>query len=112
MLETPGHSFSQVKFVSVHVVGSYVKGKATPNDLDILVDAIGCGKRMRLDSGGILDTRLPACWGNNRVKIAELSAFVWLTRGMKKVHRLLKSAEATEFDVMVEIYPNFNLDEA
>lgn len=107
VLETPGYDRDAILFKKIYVVGSYVKGKTEPNDLDILIFTEDKGRGITLTEGGILDKEYKRRYGISRVKLAESQAYMWLTRGMKKVHRLNGNIDTTKFDVMVEIYPDF-----
>lgn len=109
VLLTPGYDHEYVRFKKIMVVGSFVKGKAEPNDLDLLIDCEEGGAVIRIEDGGILDKEYLRRYGIERVARSKYSAFIWLTKGMKKVHRIDAFEECTEFDVIVELYPNFSV---
>lgn len=110
---TPLHSHEYVNFKSIYVVGSFVKGKEQPNDLDILIDYEEGGARCRVFDGGLLDKAYLQSYGIRRTKLSGACAFVWLTKGMRKVHRIpadpADCGETQFFDVRVQIYPEFKL---
>jgi hypothetical protein len=111
ILITPMMDRDYVKFYSIHAVGSFVKGKLEPNDLDLLIHLEGLGKGTKLSEGGILDKEYKRRYGMHVVVNSERHAYKWLTRGMRHIHRLNAYEEETIFYVKVEIYPKFELND-
>lgn len=102
---TPGYSAEYLDFISIYIVGSYAKRAAEPNDLDLLISTRGGGKMMSVyDDNCIIDKKYLRSTGIKTVRDSLDAGFIWLTKGMKKVHRLDARRERTVFDTKIELY--------
>lgn len=97
-LELEGCEYKKIKVEKVWVFGSAIKGSLFPNDLDLLI------KSTNFDLTPFQE-RLHAKNSTNEF-------FKWLSKGMKKVSRHDWMDEITSIDKLVEIWPNFELDES
>jgi predicted nucleotidyltransferase len=108
LLATPLCSNEAVRFKRVWVFGSVAKGSATPNDLDLLIEAEECGQRRSWRQTKI-DKEYQRRYGMQMAPFARDEALKWLTRGMRKVSRHWADQEATPIDVKVLLYPRNDL---
>lgn len=110
LLNTNGYNYGEIKFTRIYAVGSFVKGKLEPNDLDLLICYKPQGRHTTTqDEGYILDKRYLRTYGIRVVSCAIEYAFKWLTKGMRNVHRLDARIDVTKYDVKIEIWPKFNI---
>ncbi|MEE7625399.1 hypothetical protein V3O24_04435 [Methylobacter sp. Wu8] len=92
--------FSYSIFSSNSDFGSFVKGEEFPNDLDLLINYEVGGHYLSVSDGGILDQQYLRSYGMERTKPSDDVAFIWLTKDMKKVHRLnARCAPRTVYDL-------------
>jgi hypothetical protein len=111
VLVTPGHSYDSVIFEEIWVFGSTIKGSIEPNDLDILIRLKGNGEHRSLAKGAIRDERYFRLTGYSYPMDSERTAYIWLTRNMRKVSRHhFEDEKGLGIDVMKMIYPRFELD--
>lgn len=108
ILLTPGYNYEFVEFEKIYVVGSFITDKEFPNDLDILIFCKVGSTRIKLENG-IIDKEYLSRYGIKRTKLSIDYALKWLTKGMKKVHRLDANQELTDFPIKIELYPKFSL---
>jgi predicted nucleotidyltransferase len=108
LLATPLCNYEAVRIKRIWVFGSVAKGSETPNDLDLLIEAEYCGRRRNWRQGKINKQYLRS-YGYKDAIDARHEAMKWLTKGMRKVSRHLKDAEAVPIDVKVLLYPRNDL---
>lgn len=110
ILATPRCNREAIKFRRAFVFGSTVKGKDKPNDLDVLIDMVACGKSRNYRQGS-LDRRRARSMGIAVAPCSRDYALKWMTKGMKKVSRHIYEVDAEIIDIKVEIYPRYKLDQ-
>jgi len=124
LLATPLTSDEAFKISRVWVFGSTVKGSTSPNDLDILIEGKGVGRRRLFsfnrrgfkyketrDCRPFLHARLDKSYlhqrGIMRAICSENEAYKWLSKGMKRVSRhSLENDDEIAWPRMM-IYPKF-----
>jgi predicted nucleotidyltransferase len=109
LLATPLCNREAVRIKRAWVFGSTVKGSGFPNDLDILLELIPCG-RIKNWRQAKLDRRYYRSTGIKLAQCSMRETIKWLRKNMKKVrchHYFIE--KDLGIDVMVEIYPRFLL---
>lgn len=127
LLATPGCSYEAIRIKRMWIFGSTVKGKPDPNDLDLLIEMSGVGRRRiaskrRHKKGftdhtghrplldGMLDKRQLRNYGVTTVKDSREYAFMWITKNLRHVSRHTTDLEGVEtFIEQVLIYPRWDL---
>ena len=108
LLATPVCDNEAVRIKRMWVFGSTVKGSQTPNDLDLLIELVRCGRR-RTWRQSKADKRYLNDHGIRVAPDCRHAALVWLTRGMRMVSRHCTDVECVPIDVKVLIYPRMDL---
>jgi predicted nucleotidyltransferase len=114
IIPTPGCEHDAYKVNKVELFGSVAKGSLEPNDVDILIHGEVVPPRRYYTEGGpvILDKTFFHRTGVMRGRSSWVVAYIWLTKGMRKVSRHdAVWEEGLDLGVKVEIYPEYRFQE-
>lgn len=107
-IPTPRGDREYVKIKRVWVFGSTAKGKANPNDLDIMILKERGGARQSWEAAGF-DPEVYRTRGVKTPRSSESESMKWLTAGMRNVSRHDRIGDEVQIDVQYEIYPQYEL---
>jgi predicted nucleotidyltransferase len=106
VIDTALHEFNDVIVHRVSVFGSTAKGSEAPNDLDLMVE-FSYGEK---NAGArLLDRTAKRNYGYWLSESASDAMVHWFRKGRKMVSVHSPAWDATEPDVMREIYPEWKL---
>ena len=109
LLGTPLCDFEFVRIKRIWIFGSTAKGSQEPNDLDVLIDFVECG-RHRTWRQTKVDKRYFHNYGIKFAPDSSYECLKWLSKGMKMVSRHNLRNEGAAIDFKKLIYPRYDMD--
>jgi predicted nucleotidyltransferase len=110
VIQTPECGNTEYRVTRAFIFGSTIKGKANPNDLDLLIEGVYAGRKQALPEAKVYPEYLRR-YGWAVPLDAMWEAYKWLTHGMQHVsrHDFAVDGRLAMRAGAVMIYPDFDL---